>query len=118
MPININNQHIYGGNQQFAENIINQYKDVIFETNDVELLKFVGGLKAEEAKKELVSKDIAIINDHTVTAEVKKEAHNRVMQFLLDHKSDISAWAGSITKATIVAILAKYGLSLVDVGLS
>ena len=116
-----NTNYIYGGNQQFADSIIHYYKDnkdVTFDTNDKELLKFIGGLKTEEAKKELVSKDIATINDHTVTAEIKKEAHNRVIQFLLDHKSDISAWAGSITKATIVAILAKYGLSLMDVGLT
>jgi hypothetical protein len=118
MPIQIGTQNIYGGIQQFAETIINENLNAKFEQNDVELLNFIGGLKTEETAKQAVGKDIAIINDKTITTEVQNHARNRITQFLLDHKSDISAWAGRVSKIAITAILAKYGLSLADVGLS
>lgn len=113
----IKNQTINGGNQQFAESIINQYSNATFEQNDIELLNFIAELKTEESTKQAAGKDVAIINDISVTTEVRKEAHNRITQFLLDHKGDISAWAGRISKIALTAILAKYGLSLADVGL-
>jgi hypothetical protein len=114
----ITNQTIHGGNQQFADSIINEYPNAKFEQHDIELLKFIAELKTEVATKQAAGNDVAIINDHTVTREARENAHNRITQFLLDHKGDISAWAGRVSKIVITAILAKYGLSLADVGLS
>jgi hypothetical protein len=114
----IGTQNIYGGSQQFADTIINQYPNAKFEENDIELLKFIAELKTEETAKQAVGKDVAIINDKTITTEVQNYARNRITQFLLDHKSDISAWAGRLGRIAITAILTKYGLSLADVGLS
>jgi hypothetical protein len=104
--------------QQFADSITNHYSNVPFEANDIELLKFIAELKTEEKAKQDIGKDVAIINDKAMTTEVQNHARNRITQFLLDHKSDISAWAGRVSKIAITAILAKYGLSLADVGLS
>jgi outer membrane protein assembly factor BamD (BamD/ComL family) len=108
----ITNQTIHGGNQQFADSIINEYPNAKFEQHDI------AELKTEVATKQAAGNDVAIINDHTVTREARENAHNRITQFLLDHKGDISAWAGRVSKIVITAILAKYGLSLADVGLS
>ena len=38
-------QNIHGGSQQFADTIVNQYQNATFGQNDIELLKFIAGLK-------------------------------------------------------------------------
>ncbi|MCI5162590.1 MAG: hypothetical protein D3917_11345 [Candidatus Electrothrix sp. AX5] len=113
----IKTQNIYGGSQQFADTIVNQYQNATFEQNDIELLKFIAELKSEEEKKQAIGADIATVNDANAAEEVKDTARSRVTQFLIDHKSEIGAWAGRIGKIALTAILAKFGLSLVDIGL-
>lgn len=113
----IGTQNIYGGHQQFADSIVNQYTNAKFEQHDIELLKFIANLKIEETTKQEIGKYIATVNDKTVPTEIHKSAYNRITQFLLDNKSEIQAWAGKVSKIVITAALAKYGLSLADVGL-
>jgi len=113
----IHSQNIHGGTQQFADTIVNQYQNASFGQNDIELLKFIAELKTEEDKKQAIGKDVATINDTSVTEEARETARSRIAQFLIVHKGEISAWAGIIGKIAIAAILAKFGLSLADVGL-
>ncbi|WP_319576739.1 hypothetical protein [uncultured Desulfobacter sp.] len=114
----INNLSIKGGNQQFADNIINQYDNAKFEKEDVELLKFVAELETAESAKQKIGKDIATVNNTTIAKKDQNNARNSIAQFLLDHKGDINKWAGRISKILIASILAKYGLTLTDIGLS
>jgi hypothetical protein len=113
----IKNLTIYGGNQQFADSIINQYSNTRFGQNDIELLKLIAESKSEESTKYTLAQAIAVVNNETSTLEEQKTASSRISQFLLDHKEDITAWAGRVSKIAIGAILAKYGLSMADVGL-
>jgi hypothetical protein len=107
-----------GGHHQFVDGtLINQYPNSKVEQNDIELLKFISEAKIEEKIKQAVKKDVVIVNDDTVSTEVREDSHNRISQFLLNHKDEISAWTGRISKIVITAILAKYGLSLENIGL-
>lgn len=113
----ITNQTIYGGNQQFADHVINQHSNTKFEAHDIELLKFIAELNIENTQKQAVGNDVAISNDDNVPIAAQENAHQRVSQFLLDHKDAIQTWIGKVGKLIITTILAKYGLSLADVGL-
>lgn len=113
----ITNHTIYGGNQQFADHIINQHSNAKFEAHDIELLKFIAELNIENNHKQEVDNDVAISNYDNVLIAAQENAHQRVSQFLLDHEDAIQTWAGRVSKIVTTTILAKYGLSLADVSL-
>jgi len=113
----IGTQNIYGGNQQFADTIVNQHPAVQFSSNDVELLKFVGSTPASSEEKQKIAQDVATINKPDVADAEKQTAVDRIKKFLLAHEGDLKKWAGIITKASLAIILAKFGLKLSDIGL-
>jgi len=114
----IGTQNIYGGNQQFADTIVNQHPAVQFSSNDIELLKFIGSIPTNSEEKQKIAQDVATINKPDVVADVEKQtAVDRIKEFLLAHEDDVKKWAGVITKASLAIILAKFGLKLSDIGL-
>ena len=111
----IETQNIYGGSQQFADSIVNQNPKINFDEHDIHLLKFIGNI--EDNEKDEIANDVVSIANRDLLSIERTGATERVKKFIINHKEDAIKWSSIIGKTALAIILAKFGLSLADIGL-
>ena len=92
----IQNQHIYGGSQQFADTIINSSKNL--SQQDAPLIKFVAdNVQGEPERAEFV-RALDTLKDEKKTDEEKSEAQKLWKKFL---ESGVSEMAKESVKSLV-----------------
>lgn len=110
----ISNVHIVGGNQQFADVIINRRVWKELSEKDRLFVEFI----AQEANSQQKSQDLADIIEGTYNNDKRTtENKNKLASVLIENKDRVIAFSKQVGKAALVAILVKFGLKLLDIGI-
>jgi hypothetical protein len=104
----IKNITISGGNQQFADAIINNNTHIKFDDMDSKLLALIDKYAASDSEKQDLSKKVVVANDPNAELAEKQNALDRIGKFIMKYHDVIL----NVLKTSAELLMNKYQVRL------